>query len=509
LRLDGHQRPMRQAKRVKYLPAGWERVESSSEPGRFYFCNAATGESTWQLPPDDPAATTDAEHSATPSAFRIGSSVMLEPPRSASSHVALRGTRAIVMACSDDFAEVALTFDERAQRERVPISWLKRVTSGGAKLLLHSNDTRVGSLEDTLHAAPQHRAPVFQRRYCWDEAQWQALWRDLARAAHNPDPMAQHHVGRILVSPRPAGDRLVLDGQQRLTTCSVLLASLRDRCLVLGDEEEAGKLAALVRDPSSGSPKMMPTLDDRADYERAIAGRSPGDCVTEAGADCEAPLARARATFNRLCEDLQDAPSARRVARAARERLKCTVWVLADADLTVVFENLSLKGRPQLGGPRENDDAEVLGVLMSSVDLVRNFVLEHFGPEEESMRAVHAEYWSLLEARAVARAGAGVPVSEAVSTALLDFLRERGLDPTYRLYGAFLSWWRTAAPDGVVDGAAARDRLQELARNVAAPEAACIEPRAKEASVTESAAAPGQRSSSGKQGRHASRCCGL
>merc|ERR1712232_1277732 len=39
------------------------------------------------------------------------------------------------------------------------------------------------------------------------------------------------------------------------------------------------------------------------------------------------------------------------------------------------------------------------GVEMSPVDLIRNFVIEHF-KDEPSMRRAHAEYWSPLETKA-------------------------------------------------------------------------------------------------------------
>jgi len=455
-----------QSKRVKFsaaaAAAAWERVESQSEPGEFYYRNTATGETTWEKPED--CAESSSSEARGP--FRLGSAVIVEPPRSAASSIAIRGAAGIVKSCSDGFAEISMTLDSQAGvTKRVPTSWLKRLTKGGAKLLLHSDDTCLGSLERTLLDAPQHRAPAFQRRYCWDDEQWKRLWHDVVSLAqHEPTAQRDHHVGRLVVSPpRGSGDRLVLDGQQRLTTCTVLLASLRDRCRALGDDAETQRLAALVREPLSGNARMVPTLDDRADYERAI-GESDGEAVDEAAAgetdremDGKARLVRARATFDGLCAALQDAPSARRVSQALRERLMCTVWVLDDADLTVVFENLSMKGRVTLdGGP----PSEILGVSMSPVDLIRNFCLEHFGPDEDKMRDVHAQHWSPLEARAVAAAPAGASVSEALSTALLGFLARHSSEP--ELYPAFLDWWRHGAPDGVVDQAAAMQRLREL-----------------------------------------------
>src|SRR5947207_1903848 len=89
--------------------------------------------------------------------------------------------------------------------------------------------------------------PVYQRPYVWElERQWEPLWADVeatavrladARAsahAHGRDPShadqaaAPHFLGAIVIEDQPimTGDvdtRLVVDGQQRLTTLQLLL----------------------------------------------------------------------------------------------------------------------------------------------------------------------------------------------------------------------------------------------------------------------------------------------
>src|ERR1035437_6366303 len=85
-----------------------------------------------------------------------------------------------------------------------------------------------------LNGAHQLRVPMFQRRYSWGRAEWDALWDDIARLALdrkvNPDT---HFLGSVVLATTPAGaagsrDLLVIDGQQRLVTVSLLLCALRD-----------------------------------------------------------------------------------------------------------------------------------------------------------------------------------------------------------------------------------------------------------------------------------------
>lgn len=88
--------------------------------------------------------------------------------------------------------------------------------------------------------ARQFVIPVFQRQYSWTETQSSQLLGDVVRVARRP-PGTTHFVGSVVYVA--SGDHsavlpqwLVIDGQQRLTTCTILLAVLRNR-LKLRDGE--------------------------------------------------------------------------------------------------------------------------------------------------------------------------------------------------------------------------------------------------------------------------------
>src|SRR4051794_5455623 len=88
-------------------------------------------------------------------------------------------------------------------------------------------------IQRVLEGSRQFLVPHFQRPYSWREEQWKTLWRDLVELAEEPDPKP-HFLGSIVTSPAksiPEGveKRLLIDGQQRLTTILVLLTLIRDR----------------------------------------------------------------------------------------------------------------------------------------------------------------------------------------------------------------------------------------------------------------------------------------
>jgi hypothetical protein len=66
----------------------------------------------------------------------------------------------------------------------------------------------------------RYAVPPYQRDYSWDEEHWDDLWNDiLAQAA---DASSRHYMGAIVVQAKSDREFLVIDGQQRLATLSIL-----------------------------------------------------------------------------------------------------------------------------------------------------------------------------------------------------------------------------------------------------------------------------------------------
>ena len=72
--------------------------------------------------------------------------------------------------------------------------------------------------------------PFFQRAYVWDETQWERLLDDVENVSRTRTP---YFMGSVILKQQltdttsAVGDvRIVIDGQQRLTTLSILLKVL-------------------------------------------------------------------------------------------------------------------------------------------------------------------------------------------------------------------------------------------------------------------------------------------
>src|SRR5205085_12661814 len=89
-------------------------------------------------------------------------------------------------------------------------------------------------LLEFLKKAAQFIIPIYQRTYSWGEKECRQLWDDIVRTGRN-DKVAAHFVGSIvyvekgLYQVSSQSPLLVIDGQQRLTTVSLLIEALARR----------------------------------------------------------------------------------------------------------------------------------------------------------------------------------------------------------------------------------------------------------------------------------------
>lgn len=132
--------------------------------------------------------------------------------------------------------------------------------------------------------------PVFQRPYIWtQDQQWEPLWEDidyLAGSVLESGEANPHFLGAVVLQqvPNRVADietRLVVDGQQRLTTIQLLLGTLHEVCAENGYSIPAARLGALVQNPdeyvngdSNLKLKVWPTEFDQNAFQRVMKNDS-------------------------------------------------------------------------------------------------------------------------------------------------------------------------------------------------------------------------------------------
>lgn len=112
----------------------------------------------------------------------------------------------------------------------------------------------LGVKSETMNVAtmfgPRRRLclPPYQRSYSWNEREAMALLSDFGDAVENGTP---HFIGAIVIVAEPGMPIEIVDGQQRLTTLTILLSVLRD---LETDPARADALHQLIA--SRGEPEQ-------------------------------------------------------------------------------------------------------------------------------------------------------------------------------------------------------------------------------------------------------------
>jgi uncharacterized protein with ParB-like and HNH nuclease domain/predicted transport protein len=236
-------------------------------------------------------------------------------------------------------------------------------------------------LLEFLKKSPQFVIPIYQRTYSWGEKECRQLWDDILRTGRN-DAVSAHFVGSIvyvekgLYQVSSQSPLLVIDGQQRLTTITLLLEAL---ALRLGDNEPLdGFSAKKLRNYYMLNPleegerryKLVLTQTDKASL-MAVVDQQPKPKESSI---------RVEANFNFFKERIAEIKDSLESICVGLAKL-----VIVDISLSrdqdnpqLIFESLNSTGRE-----------------LSQADLIRNFIL--MGLEPQLQTKLYEQYWRPME----------------------------------------------------------------------------------------------------------------
>ena len=103
-------------------------------------------------------------------------------------------------------------------------------------------NTRTINYLELIGNGKVYRVPQYQRNYSWTREQWEDLWIDIDRLRGKADD--RHHLGALVVEAKSDREFLVIDGQQRLATLSLLALAIiakLDELANEGHEPEANR----------------------------------------------------------------------------------------------------------------------------------------------------------------------------------------------------------------------------------------------------------------------------
>jgi hypothetical protein len=248
--------------------------------------------------------------------------------------------------------------------------------------------------------------PLYQRPYVWKrEEQWEPLWDDIRGIAERRmagQPARAHFLGAVVLEqlPTPASRidaRLVIDGQQRLTTLQLAIAALRDLCRETGDDESVRWLLKIsendeVQDPDSTERfKVWPTNVDRTAYRLVADARSeepPAAKIRAATASGPSRIAEAYAFFHESFRKWANAEGDVGVRlRALRDTVRDSLYLVVidlekDDEAQIIFETLNARGTPLL-----------------PMDLVKNHLFHAAAGSGADLDRLYEKHWRELDER--------------------------------------------------------------------------------------------------------------
>lgn len=130
-------------------------------------------------------------------------------------------------------------------------------------------------VENILTRQYQYSVPDYQRRYSWKEEQLAALWSDIQAIGEN----SAHFIGSFVLITRTGtisemSKLEVVDGQQRLTTISLILAAIREKYYNIGESEKAKTIDEdylwMGTIDQEKSQKLTLSLYDNPDYRSIL-----------------------------------------------------------------------------------------------------------------------------------------------------------------------------------------------------------------------------------------------
>lgn len=225
-------------------------------------------------------------------------------------------------------------------------------------------------------ADAQYLIPIFQRVYSWNRMQCDQLWEDIVTAAQKNK---MHFIGTLILRPEEENNSegactrrvSLIDGQQRLTTVTLLLIALRDHLARCGDPAYAHELEERYLQTACGAPKLILSESDAPTLAHLVFGASSEN----EGEHSQFLMDNCRI----FREKLEEGSVSVNAVMAGLKALRVVLVQLEGADEPQqVFESLNAKGRP-----------------LSTTDLLRNVLVVKYGQEEQER--LFDVYWTPLD----------------------------------------------------------------------------------------------------------------
>ncbi len=217
--------------------------------------------------------------------------------------------------------------------------------------------------------------PIYQRLYSWEKEQCKQLWDDIIKIGGN-DKMDGHFIGSIVfvhdgVYSTGHNELLIIDGQQRLTTITLLLTALRNH---LSDEDKRKEIEKhyLINSDKDGDKKFRLILSE-SDKDTLLSlidkdRRKPSE-----------PSSKIMENFKLFEEWVSNTDKLETIFKGLDKLMVVEISLEGDKDNPqLIFESMNSTGKD-----------------LTETDLIRNYILIGLKPKEQKI--FYEKYWRTME----------------------------------------------------------------------------------------------------------------
>ncbi|GAA9446140.1 DUF262 and DUF1524 domain-containing protein [Helicobacter pylori] len=214
--------------------------------------------------------------------------------------------------------------------------------------------------------------PIYQRLYSWEKEQCEQLWDDIIKIGGN-DKANGHFIGSILYvldGNTPSSPLLIIDGQQRLTTITLLLIALRNHS---SDEVKCKEMESYLINSDKDGDKKFRLILSESDKDTLLFlidknKRKPSE-----------PSLKIVENFELFEEWVSNTDKLETIFKGLEKLM--IVWIALDKekdDPQLIFESMNSKG-----------------VELTQTDLIRNYIIME--TEVKKQEGFYNKYWRAME----------------------------------------------------------------------------------------------------------------
>ncbi len=209
--------------------------------------------------------------------------------------------------------------------------------------------------------------PIYQRLYSWEKEQCKQLWDDIIKIGGN-DKMDGHFIGSILYViyriTHSNNALLIIDGQQRLTTITLLLTALRDHW---SDKRKDIEKHYLINSDKKFRLILSESDKDTLLYLIDKDRRKPSE-----------PSSKIMENFKLFEEWVSNTDKLETIFKGLEKLMIVKISLEKEDDPQLIFESMNSKG-----------------IELTQTDLIRNYIVME--TEIEKQEGFYNKYWRAME----------------------------------------------------------------------------------------------------------------